>query len=96
MDEEPPEQMNQSCGNTATLVFSFDTKEQQSDFIFELFSFYSEKAHFSLSIEKKNNCLIKLFCSDKESKRETENKIKEIAYNVMHHEKNKYWFWKRY
>ncbi len=47
MEEEPPEQKNQSLNKNKTLVFSFESIEQRSDFIFKLFSFDASEAHFS-------------------------------------------------
>ena len=93
MDDEPPEQMNQGLQRQKTLVFSFESQQKQTDFIFELFCLKTDQAHFSLSIEKKNICLLTLFCSDPKVMLESENRIKEIAYNLDHHEKNKWWFW---
>lgn len=93
MDDEPPEQVFQSFTKPKTLVFSFETDQQKSDFICELFSFKMEKAHFSLCLQKQNSITITIFSDSKKSIEESENRIKEMVYNSNHHEKNKWWFW---
>ncbi len=95
MEDEPPEQINQSFIKSKTLVFSFDTEQKQSEFICELFSFKMEEAHFSLDCRNQNSVSLTIFSDNQESIIESEDRINEIVYNLSH-EKNKWWFWKRH
>lgn len=93
MEDEPPEQRFQSLIKHKTLEFSFSSEQKRTDFIYELFSLDIKTAHFSLYLEKKNNVSLLLFCDNSESLIDSENRIKEIAYNLNHNAKNKWWFW---
>ena len=78
------------------LVFSFETIDKQNNFISELCKTTFDKAHFLLDNAKKaTTCELTLFAENQQALNDTENRIAEIAYNVDHHEKNKWWIWQR-
>jgi len=96
MDAEPPEQKKyQDVSSTnRILVFLFQTTDKQNTFISELCKTTFEKVYFCLNCEKKEPaCELILFADNNQTLDDVENRISQIAYDVDHHEKNKWWIW---